>query len=192
MQRLKGMCVCVVVFWFGLLFWVVVFVRQYNQSTFWVKNPFQATNTNTYMTSKWCEIRMKTAQNVVMNRACKEQIQTKSNGDCCNSQKPYSAKLISAFPCGLHDMKMRCLITSQHRSRWIAFLSEKEKKLRKKPTQIWRKKNLRKTKSGGKKTTNLLEEKTHKEHTQIWKYFHRKNIWYLLASPNRKAKPTKS
>ena len=151
MQRLKGMCVCVVVFWFGLLFWVVVFVRQYNQSTFWVKNPFQATNTNTYMTSKWCEIRMKTAQNVVMNRACKEQIQTKSNGDCCNSQKPYSAKLISAFPCGLHDMKMRCLITSQHRSRWIAFLSEKEKKLRKKPTQIWRKKTWEKQNLEGKK-----------------------------------------
>ena len=147
MQRLKGMCVCVVVFWFGLLFWVVVFVRQYNQSTFWVKTPFQATNTNTYMTSKWCEIRMKTAQNVVMNRACKEQIQTKSNGDCCNSQKPYSAKLISAFPCGLHDMKMRCLITSQHRSRWIAFLSEKNKnKTEKKANPNLKKKKLEKNK----------------------------------------------
>ena len=151
------------------------FIRQ---STFWVKPQFQATNTNTYMTSKWCKIRMKTVQNVVTNRACKEQIQTKSNSDCCNSQKPYSAKLISAFPCGLHDMKMRCLITSQHRSRWIAFLSENKQhhqNLEKKANPDLKRKKLEKNKIWrGKTTTYLLEEKTH--NTQIWKYFHPKNM----------------
>lgn len=40
--------------------------------------------------------------------------------------------------------------------------------LRKKPTQIWRKKKLEKNKIWwGKTTTNLLEEKTHKEHPNL-------------------------